>query len=161
VLLGDVLVPGHDMLPPMLAVSREHAGASVIAVTRVPREQTSRFGIIEGQPLATHEGRELWHITGLVEKPSPEEAPSDLAIFGRYLLTPAIMGVLSQTAPGAGGELQLTDALAALLEHEQMYALVFDAAECFDVGTIEDWLSTNLRLAQRDSLLATRMPYTI
>ncbi|MDR2587086.1 MAG: NTP transferase domain-containing protein [Coriobacteriales bacterium] len=145
VLLSDVLVPDNALLPRMLASSRAHGGASVIAVIRVPREQVNRFGVIAGEPV---EGG-IWRITGMVEKPSVEQAPSDLAIFGRYLLTPRVMELLSRVAPGAGGEIQLTDALIELLAYEEVYALIVDPDEGFDVGTVEDWLSTNLRLAER------------
>jgi UTP--glucose-1-phosphate uridylyltransferase len=154
VLLGDVLVPDNALLPRMLSVSREHGGASVIAVFRVPREQVSRFGVIAGGPVGDS-AQDVWRVTGMVEKPSVEEAPSELAIFGRYLLTARVMRLLSHTAPGAGGEIQLTDALVELLEHEEVYALVIDPDEGFDVGTVETWLSTNLRLAQRDPALAS------
>jgi UTP--glucose-1-phosphate uridylyltransferase len=185
VLLGDVLVPDNGLLPRMLAASRAHGGASVIAVFRVPWEQVNRFGIVAGEPVAdealagtlpadgfyaddTHAGAgvgrepaaegaaddKLWRITGMVEKPPVETAPSNLAIFGRYLLSARVMHLLSHTAPGAGGEIQLTDALIELLEHEEVYALVIDPDEGFDVGTIDDWLMTNLRLAQRDPALS-------
>jgi UTP--glucose-1-phosphate uridylyltransferase len=180
VLLGDVLVPDNVLLPRMLSVSRAHGGASVIAVVRVSREQVSRFGIIAGGPVdssirvgdgsdgvkgdnipstpsidAPSAVQDVWRITGMVEKPSVERAPSDLAIFGRYLLTSRVMRLLSHTTPGAGGEIQLTDALIELLEHEEVYGLVIDPDEGFDVGTIETWLSTNLHLAQRDPTLAS------
>jgi UTP--glucose-1-phosphate uridylyltransferase len=150
VLLGDVLVPDNGLLPRMLEVSREHGGASVIAVFPVPHEQVSRFGIVAGEALSST----VWRITDMVEKPPRESAPSNLAIFGRYLLTPLVMELLAHTAPGAGGEIQLTDALIELLKYEKVYALVVDPDEGFDVGTIENWLTTNLRLAQRDPTLA-------
>jgi UTP--glucose-1-phosphate uridylyltransferase len=150
VLLGDVLVPNETMLPRMLEVSREHGGASVIAVEPVPHEQVGRFGIIGGEAVGT----DVLRITELVEKPRPEDAPSNLSIFGRYLLTPRVMELLSQTPPGAGGEIQLTDALVALLDTEEIYALVIDEDEGFDVGTLETWLSTNIRLALRDPVLS-------
>ncbi|MDR1014257.1 MAG: UTP--glucose-1-phosphate uridylyltransferase [Coriobacteriales bacterium] len=155
VLLGDVLVPECALLPRMLAVSRAHEGASVIAVMRVPPEQVGRFGIVAGEPAGGPGEDGVWRVTGMVEKPSREEAPSDLAIFGRYLLTPLTMRLLATTAPGAGGEVQLTDALIALLAHEEVYALVIGPDEGYDVGTVEDWLSTNLRLARRSPSFAS------
>ncbi len=85
----------------------------------------------------------------MVEKPALAEAPSNLAIFGRYLLTPRVMELLAQVEPGAGGEIQLTDALAALLEDEEVYALVIDPADGFDTGTVESWLDTNNKLYAR------------
>lgn len=147
VLLGDVLVPGNGMLPAMKAVSDAHGGASVIAVMPVPNEEVSRFGVIDGEQIA--EG--VWRISSLVEKPPVEEAPTNLAVFGRYLLTPRIMEILSDVEPGVGGEIQLTDAMARLLEEEEMYALVVDPAEGFDTGTPQSWLESNIAIARLGS----------
>ncbi len=149
VLLGDVLVPDNTILPRMLEISKEHNGASVIAVYQVPHDQVNRFGVISGSAIED----DVWKVTGLVEKPPIEEAPTDLAIFGRYLLSPRIMELLATTAPGAGGEIQLTDAMIELLKTEEMYALVIDGSEGFDVGTIESWLTTSISLAMRDEKL--------
>ena len=156
VLLGDVLVPDNELLGRMRAVSREHDDASVIAVMSVPLEDVSRFGIIDANLISgsQEEGTAVWKINALVEKPPVEEAPSNLAIFGRYLLTPAVMDILAHTAKGAGGEIQLTDALAELLQSEEMYAIEVGAKEGFDCGTIADWLSTNMILASRDAELS-------
>ncbi|MDR2109157.1 MAG: NTP transferase domain-containing protein [Coriobacteriales bacterium] len=165
VLLGDVLVPGNDVLVRMAEVSKAHDGASVIAVFRVPHEQVSRFGVIDGTPaeggvvLAGAPGTEVsvpavWKINALVEKPSVDEAPSNLAIFGRYLLSPAVMEILAHTEPGAGGEIQLTDALSELLQSEEIFAIEVDADAGFDTGTIASWLETNIRLALSDPELA-------
>ena len=85
----------------------------------------------------------------MVEKPAVEQAPSNLAIFGRYLLTPRVMELLAEVKPGAGGEIQLTDALDALLAEEDMYALIIDPADGFDTGTVESWLDTNNKLFAR------------
>ena len=136
VLLGDVLVPGNEMLPAMKAVSDAHGGASVIAV---PDDQVSRFGVIAGAPVA----EDVWKVDSLVEKPALEDAPSNLAVFGRYLLSPRVMELLADVEPGMGGEIQLTDALDAVLDEEEMYALVVDPADGFDTGTVESWLETN------------------
>ncbi len=145
VLLGDVLVPDNDMLPRMQEVSDAHGGASVIAVMPVPDEEVSRFGVIAGAVVA--EG--VWRVDSLVEKPALEDAPSNLAVFGRYLLSPRVMELLADVKPGVGGEIQLTDALDAVLKEEEMYALVVDPADGFDTGTIESWLETNNILYQR------------
>jgi len=156
VLLGDVLVPEGNLLKRMRAVSKERGNASVIAVMSVPMEEVSRFGIIDAELIegAQNEGTAIWQIRALVEKPAQEEAPSNLAIFGRYLLTPAVMQILAHTAPGAGGEIQLTDALVELLKTEDMYAVEVGQGEGFDCGTVADWLSTNIRLAAQDAELA-------
>ena len=145
VLLGDVLVPGNEMLPRMQEISDEHGGASVIAVMPVPHEEVKRFGVIAGAPVAD----DVWKVDSLVEKPAPEDAPSDLAIFGRYLLSPRVMQLLADVKPGVGGEIQLTDALDAVLREEEMYALIVDPSEGFDTGTIESWLQTNNVLFER------------
>lgn len=145
VLLGDVLVPDNQMLIRMKEVSDAHDGASVIAVLPVPRDEVDRFGVIAGSEI--EEG--VWKVSSLVEKPPVDEAPSNLAVFGRYLLTPRVMDLLAEVQPGAGGEIQLTDALDALLQEEEMYALVIDEEDGFDTGTIESWLDTNNKLYAR------------
>lgn len=139
VLLGDVIVPGNQMLPAMQAVSDAHGGASVIAVMPVPDEEVDRFGIIAGSEVA--EG--VWKVDKLVEKPALEDAPTNLAVFGRYLLTPRVMELLDGAEPGVGGEIQLTDAMDKLLLEEDMYALVVDPSDGLDSGTIANWLSAN------------------
>ena len=85
----------------------------------------------------------VWKVDSLVEKPALEDAPSNLAVFGRYLLSPRVMELLADVEPGVGGEIQLTDALDAVLDEEEMYALVVDPADGFDTGTVESWLETN------------------
>ena len=145
VLLGDVLVPDNQMLIKMKEVSDQHNGASVIAVLPVPEDQVDRFGVIAGDKLS----EEVWKISSLVEKPAVEEAPTNLAVFGRYLLSPRVMELLADVKPGAGGEIQLTDALDELLKEEEMFALVIDGEDGFDTGTIESWLDTNNRLFAR------------
>lgn len=145
VLLGDVIVPDNRMLPAMQRVSDEHGGASVIAVIPVPDEQVSRFGIIAGKAVSD----DVWKVDKLVEKPKLEEAPSNLAVFGRYLLSPRVMELLADAKPTVGGEIQLTDALDAVLTEEEMYALIVDPADGFDTGTVESWLDTNNVLYKR------------
>jgi len=139
----------------MAEVSREHGGASVIAVAPVPADQVSRYGIIAGECVGSLPGTDasgeeegaVWKVTGLVEKPRPEDAPSHLFIVGRYLLSPRIMGLLAVQGPGAGNEIQLTDAMERLLDEEEMYALVIDSEEGCDTGTPAAWAATNARVA--------------
>lgn len=145
VLLGDVLVPDNNVCPKMLEISRAHGGASVIAVLPVPDDQVSRFGIIDGTQV--EEG--VWKVSGLVEKPKLEDAPSNLSVFGRYLLSPRVMELLADAKPTVGGEIQLTDALDAVLKEEEMYALVISEEDGFDTGTIETWLAANNALYAR------------
>ncbi len=144
VLLGDVIAPGNQMLPAMQAVSDAHGGASVIAVMPVPDEEVDRFGIISGAEVADG----VWKVDKLVEKPALKDAPTNLAVFGRYLLTPRVMELLEDVQPGVGGEIQLTDALDALLLEEEMYALVIDPADGLDSGTIANWLAANEALSK-------------
>ena len=144
VMLGDVLVPDCGILPRLREV-HERTGASVIAVIPVPDELVSHYGVIAGE--ADEQG--VWRVSGLVEKPTREDAPSNLAIFGRYLLTPAVMELLDNTPPGKGGEIQLTDALVALLEREEIYAVVIQPDDGFDTGNVLSWLEANVALALR------------
>ena len=152
-LLGDYYVPGMDMCRRMKAVSDEHNGASVIAVAAVPEDQVSRYGIIAGECVSGEDEEQpgaVWRVSGLVEKPAPEDAPSRLFIVGRYLLSPRVMELLATQAPGAGNEIQLTDALVRLLADEEMYALVVDADEGRDTGTPAAWAGVNARAARED-----------
>ena len=156
VLLGDYFVPDRKMCVRMADVSAAHGGASVIAVAPVPEDQVSRYGIVAGECIGAHadypgaageEEGAIWKLSGLVEKPKGEEAPSHLFIVGRYLLTPRVMELLKTQTPGAGGEIQLTDSLQRLLEEEEMYALVVDPDEGCDTGTPAAWAATNARMA--------------
>ena len=159
VLLGDYFVPDRKMCVRMADISAAHGGASVIAVAPVPEDQVSRYGIIAGECVGCHpdfagatgeqEGA-VWKVSGLVEKPKREEAPSHLFIVGRYLLTPRVMELLKTQEPGAGGEIQLTDAMQRLLDTEEMYALVVDPDEGCDTGTPAAWAATNARMALAD-----------
>ncbi len=142
VLLGDMLVPDNSVLPKLREV-HERTGASVIAVVPVPDEFVSRYGVIGGEEVAPGE----WRVSELVEKPPAHEAPSNLAIFGRYLLTPRLMELLPQVAPGRGNEIQLTDALVALIETEELYAVVVEPDEGFDTGNVLSWLEANVTIA--------------
>lgn len=142
VLLGDVIVPDNQMLIKMKEVSDAHNGANVIAVLPVPMEDVSRFGVIAGEQVSD----DVWKVSSLVEKPAVEEAPTNLTVFGRYLLSPRVMELLSEAKPTTGGEIQLTDALDEVLKEEEMYALVISEDDGFDTGTVESWLDTNNKL---------------
>ena len=163
ILLGDYFVPGRQMNIRMAEVSRAHNNASVIAVAPVPADQVSRYGIIAGECVGAYDGSvpadpeqegAVWKVTGLVEKPKPADAPSHLFIVGRYLVSPRIMDLLADQKPGAGNEIQLTDAMERLLDEEEMYALVIDPLEGCDTGTPAAWAATNARLALEDDATA-------
>lgn len=147
--LGDVLVPTNDLLPSLIGV-HERTGASVIAVQEVSPDEVSAYGVIAGEEVEPG----VWKVTGLVEKPRADQAPSNLAIFGRYLLTPAVMRILPTVEPGAGGEIQLTDALVKLLEEEEMYAVVVEPGHGYDTGNVLMWLQANIALAMERPDLA-------
>jgi UTP--glucose-1-phosphate uridylyltransferase len=118
------------------------SGCSVIAVQDVPPEKTASYGIVATQDFANRQGR----IERIVEKPSPEDAPSNLAVVGRYILSPRIFDLLEQTTPGAGGEIQLTDAIDRLLKQECVDAYRFRGTR-FDCGTHIGLIEATIRYA--------------
>ncbi|HUB70475.1 MAG TPA: UTP--glucose-1-phosphate uridylyltransferase GalU [Acidimicrobiales bacterium] len=148
VLLGDdIMHPGSGVLPGMLKAF-EHYGHSVIALKEVPKKDISSYGCADVKPLEENVVR----VEDLVEKPSPEEAPSNLAVMGRYVFGPAIFDVLADTPPGRGGEIQLTDAIKKLAEQEPVYGWTFRDGR-FDVGNKLDYLIATVELAlERDDL---------
>ena len=123
VILADDLIDGGDnpCLKQMIDVFQAFE-TGVIAVEQVPPERISRYGVISGDSC----GERLWMLTGIVEKPPADEAPSDLGVVGRYILTPEIFDHLRETAAGAGGEIQLTDAIALQLQKETVQAYQFE-----------------------------------
>jgi UTP--glucose-1-phosphate uridylyltransferase len=130
VLLADDLMIGDPpIMQQMIELFAEHQ-CSILAVQEVPRNQTQRYGIVKGQP----QGPDLVGISGLVEKPQPNVAPSNLAVAGRYVLTPAIFDLIRQQPRGAGGEIQLTDGIAALLSTEQVLAYRYHGTR-YDCGS--------------------------
>jgi UTP--glucose-1-phosphate uridylyltransferase len=153
VILPDDVVVGDRPCIGQLIHAYQQTHASVVAVMQVPHEDTSRYGVIASEPTADplDHGR-LHKVSRLVEKPKPSEAPSDLAIIGRYVLTPKIFDKLEQTQRGAGGEIQLTDAIQALMEEQQVFAYEFEGTR-YDAGTTMGWLKASVELAlQRPEL---------
>ena len=131
---------------------------SVVAVMEVPHEETDRYGVIAGEPVDgdLNHGR-LHRSSRLVEKPTPDDAPSNLAIIGRYVLTPKIFDKLEQTQHGAGGEIQLTDAIEALMQEQAVYGYEFEGIR-YDAGTTMGWLQASVELALQRPDLAPRVP---
>jgi UTP--glucose-1-phosphate uridylyltransferase len=123
----------------------ESTGSSVIATQVVEGPGISAYGVLDARPVAGMNDN-VFQVSNLVEKPRPEEAPSNLAIIGRYVLTPAIFEMLSQTPLGAGGELQLTDGLRLLLQHEKMYACRFEGKR-HDTGDKLGFLKATVEFA--------------
>ena len=150
-LVGDhpfaVLLPDDLMIgtPPILAQMTEQFDAlqaSIIAVQEVPAEHTKRYGIVAG-PAA---GDRLVSIEKIVEKPSPESAPSRLGVSGRYILTPRVFAEIAAQPRGVGGEIQLTDGIAGLLKSEKVYAYRYEGRR-YDCGSKEGFLQANVELA--------------
>jgi UTP--glucose-1-phosphate uridylyltransferase len=139
VILPDDLVLSRTPCMKQLVDAHEETGGNVVAVVDVPREHTKRYGILD---VSSDDGR-LASVKGLVEKPDPAEAPSTLSIIGRYILTPTIFGHLERTGRGAGGEIQLTDAMVKLLAAEPFHGLRFEGKR-YDCGDKVGFLEANL-----------------
>ncbi|MEU5591360.1 UTP--glucose-1-phosphate uridylyltransferase GalU [Streptomyces sp. NPDC020298] len=143
VLLGDDLIdPRETLLSRMLDV-RDHYAGSVVALMRVDPAQIHLYGCAAVAPIGEDD---VVRVTGLVEKPSRENAPSAYAVIGRYVLAPAVFGALERTPPGRGGEIQLTDALQELATGGTVHGVVFDGLR-YDTGDKADYLRTVVRLA--------------
>ena len=140
VMLGDDIMDGEIPLTKQLIDVYEETHASNIAVMEVPHEETSKYGIIAPE----HEVKDgLYNVQYFVEKPKPEDAPSDLAIIGRYLLTPEIFALLEKQKPGAGGEIQLTDAIDTLNKTQRVFAKRFDGKR-YDIGNKVGFLEMSI-----------------
>ena len=138
VLLGDALVAGETPSAAMAAISRAHGGASIVGLEEVPLERVSRYGIVKGEKDSDSDDRVL-RLTDLVEKPTPEKAPSRLAIAGRYLLDPDVFALLASQTPGVGGEIQLTDAIRRLLAVKPVYGYRYPGVR-HDIGNPAGYL---------------------
>jgi len=147
VLLSDDVIDSEVPCIKQMIEVFERYGRSVVAIQRVERSAVSSYGIIKGNPIsdANWKGR-IYRVEDMVEKPSPRQAPSNLAIIGRYILTPAIFNELASTRRGAGGEIQLTDALRSLLEKEPIYGYVFEGKR-YDAGDKLGFLEATVELA--------------
>jgi UTP--glucose-1-phosphate uridylyltransferase len=147
VLLGDVLIPGENPATKQLIDVYEATGTGAIAVEEVPRDKTYLYGIVAGEPAPLPPfGERLLRIRDLIEKPKVEDAPSNLAITGRYVLPPAIFECLERTKPGAGGEIQLTDALRILAKEQGLWALIYQGIS-YDAGDKLGFLKATVELA--------------
>jgi UTP--glucose-1-phosphate uridylyltransferase len=154
VLLGDVLIPGENPATKQLIAAYEATGVGAIAVEEVPKDKTHLYGIVDGEPAPQPPfGNRLLRIRNLVEKPKPEDAPSNLAITGRYVLPPAIFGCLERTKPGAGNEIQLTDGMRILAEEQGLWAYIYDGVS-YDAGDKLGFLKATVELALQNKELA-------
>ena len=142
VLLPDDLMIGEPPVLAQMAEQFEEHQASIVAVQEVPAEHTGRYGIVAGKSV----NERLVEMTRIVEKPAPEVAPSRLGVAGRYVLTPRVFDTIADQQRGVGGEIQLTDGIAALLEHEKVYAYRYTGKR-YDCGSKEGFLQANVELA--------------
>lgn len=148
VLLGDDIVVNSVPCLKQLLDIFEKTQSTVLGVQPVKDQDVSKYGIVAGTEIRPG----LYDVSGLVEKPSLEQAPSNIAILGRYIITPTIFEILEQTRPGKGGEIQLTDALATLLERERVNAYCFEGKR-YDVGSKMGFLQATVEFAlQREDL---------
>ena len=143
-LADDVILGGPEPCLKQLIDAHHKTGATVLAVRRFPRSEIRRYGVV-----ATDGGKgPLYEVTDMVEKPEPGTEPSDLAIIGRYVLTPAVFRELDQAEPGSGHEIQLTDAIKRTLGSHPVVALEFEG-DYYDTGTVPGYLRANLTLAMK------------
>ncbi len=145
VLLADDLMtglPGGPGVLSQMVSAFEKMGRSMLAVQEVPLDQVRRYGIVAGEPA----GRHLIRLEKMVEKPAPEVAPSQMAVAGRYILTPRIFQEIRNQPTGVGGEIQLTDAISRLLAHEAVYAFEYEGKR-YDCGSKEGFLQATVELA--------------
>ena len=142
VLLPDDLMVGNPPILAQMVEQFEARQASIVAVQEVPPEHTRRYGIVAGTPV----GDRLVDVQQFVEKPAPEVAPSLLGVSGRYVLTPRVFAEIAAQPRGVGGEIQLTDGIAALMKHEKVYAFRYEGKR-YDCGSKEGFLQANVELA--------------
>ncbi|WP_018757158.1 UTP--glucose-1-phosphate uridylyltransferase GalU [Paenibacillus terrigena] len=155
VLLGDDIIKAETPCLKQMINQYNRCEASVIGVQRVPDHEVTRYGIVDAKKI----DERLFRIQNMVEKPSIDAAPSNLAIMGRYILTPHLFDILSKQEIGAGGEIQLTDAIAKLNLIEEVYAYDFEGAR-FDVGEKMGFIQTTIEFAlQREDLKTQLLEY--
>jgi UTP--glucose-1-phosphate uridylyltransferase len=143
VLLADDLMVGQPSITSQLVEQFNQLQSSILAVQDVPREHTNRYGIVSGSAI----NDVLTELSGIVEKPAPSVAPGTLAVAGRYILTPGIFQELQNTPKGAGGEIQLTDAIAQLLNKEKVFAFRYQGTR-YDCGSKLGFLQATVDLGE-------------
>ncbi|MEJ2685516.1 MAG: UTP--glucose-1-phosphate uridylyltransferase GalU [Candidatus Sulfobium sp.] len=148
ILSDDIIDPGESLLADMISLYEE-LKSPVLALEQVPAADIHRYGVIDG----AREGDGVYRIQDLIEKPPAESAPSDMAIIGRYILTPDIFGVLQKSRPGKGGEIQLTDAIRALLKTRPVYGFLFKGKR-YDAGDKFGYLKATVDFAMKNAELS-------
>ena len=160
ILSDDIIDPDDNLLGEMIKISNKYQ-ATVLALQRVPKSEIHRYGVIAGKEVK----KNVYKISDMVEKPKASKAPSDLALIGRYILTPGIFDMIEKTPPGKGGEIQLTDALKAQLKRKPVYGYLFEGKR-YDGGDKVGYLKATVELALKNpsvkkefrKYLKTRMP---
>ena len=147
----DIIDADKPCLRQLLDVAEKH-DAPVVALLRVPQSELSKYGIVEVKPA----GDRVYELTGMVEKPPPGKAPSEFAIMGRYVLTPDIFDLIRQGKPGAGGEIQLTDALLALVKQRKIYGYEFEGTR-YDLGDRVGYITAQIGYGLKRPELADRL----
>ena len=142
VMLGDDVVVSEKPCIGQLIEQYEKYGSTILGVQKVGMEHVSKYGIVDAHSV----GERVYKLQGMVEKPKMEEAPSDMAVLGRYIITPAVFDCLEKTPKGAGGEIQLTDALVMLAETEDIYAYDFEGKR-YDIGNKQGFLQATVDFA--------------
>jgi UTP--glucose-1-phosphate uridylyltransferase len=156
VMLGDDIVVNEKPCIGQLVEVHEETRATVVGVEQVPKSRISRYGVIKGKRVRN----ELYKIEDVVEKPSPEEAPSDLAIIGRYVFRPEIFSYLERIGPGKGGEIQLTDAMRLFCRKSNMYGLKFKGKR-YDIGSKADWVRATIEIGMTREDLSDELQDTM
>ncbi|MBD3107706.1 UTP--glucose-1-phosphate uridylyltransferase GalU [Bacillus sp. AGMB 02131] len=155
VLLGDDIVESETPCLRQMMNQYNRYNASILGVQRVPPEDASRYGIADISQI----GHRIYNVKNVIEKPEQSEAPSNLAVMGRYILNPLIFDILENQEPGTGGEIQLTDAIARLNEIEAIYAYEFEGTR-YDVGEKFGFIQTTIEMALRHEELRHKvLPY--
>jgi len=143
-LSDDIIDPDERLLKDMIRIYKKY-NATVLALQQVPKDEIHRYGVIAGKEV----GKNIFKISDMVEKPKASSAPSDMAIIGRYILTPDIFNILAKTRPGKGGEVQLTDALKTLLKRKPVYGYLFKGRR-YDGGDKVGYLKATVELALKN-----------
>ncbi|MDF2505568.1 UTP--glucose-1-phosphate uridylyltransferase GalU, partial [Clostridium sp.] len=157
VMLGDDVVDSRVPCLKQLMDCYDEYKTTILGVQKVPHKDVSKYGIVD----AMHIENSVYKVKNLVEKPKEEEAPTDIAILGRYIITPQIFDILNSTEPGKGGEIQLTDALKTLMQSEAMYAYTFEGKR-YDVGDKLGFLKATVEFAlKREELRDPFMKYLL
>ncbi|MBS4198396.1 UTP--glucose-1-phosphate uridylyltransferase GalU [Bacillus sp. FJAT-49732] len=155
ILLGDDIVQAEKPCLKQMIEQYERYNASILGVQSVPKNDVSRYGIVDVNKI----GERFYNVNNLIEKPSEEEAPSNLAIMGRYILNPRVFEILADQKPGAGGEIQLTDAIATLNHYEAVFAYDFEGVR-YDVGEKLGFIQTTIEFAlQREDIKKDLLDY--